>query len=736
MARQEARDVTVMERWARFVHRRKWLVLAAWLVILVAGAAAARAFGGEFQTEFRLPGSESQRANDLLKERFPGQAGGEADIVFEVPTGIDGARPQIEEVLARIQAEIPDVAAIESPFERPGYISPDGTIARAVVRFTFDADKVPHETAMQLIRLTEEAARPGFTVEPGGRVIQFNEQAEFGSEIYGLIAAVFILLIAFGSVVAMGVPIGAALFGLGTGLALITIAARWVGFPSFSSQFAAMIGIGVGIDYSLLVVTRFREAIHAGKRVEDAVVEAVTTSGRSVMFAGVVVAIAFLGLFVMGLPFVATLATAGAVVVLVAVAIALSLTPALLAVFGRRVDSLRVPFFHQSEGVDPRSPWYRLSRAIQARPWPFALLAGGLLVVLALPLLDMQLGFTDAGNRSPSSHSRKAYDLIAKGFGPGTNGPLLIVADTRNGNGGLERAVELLRATPGVANVTQPLLNPQGDTAVITVIPTTKPQDHATTELVHRLRNDVLRQAGTNGDRFYVTGVTAGQIDASDRISQRMPYLFIGVIGLSFILLTAMFRSVVVALKAAIMNLLSIGAAYGVVVAVFQWGWGGELIGVGTGPVEVFLPMMMFAILFGLSMDYEVFLISRIREEYLKTGDTGLAVANGLTATARVITAAAAIMVTVFLAFVLGPERVIKEFGIGLATAILVDATIVRILLVPSTMELLGRWNWWMPRWLDRILPNLHVEGPPASEGEPAGAAGSRPLTAGAGRTG
>jgi len=725
MGRERGREVTVMERWARFVYRRKWLVLAAWVAILVAGGATARSIGGEFQTEFSLPGSESQRANDLLKARFPAQAGGEADVVFEVPTGIEGARAQIEEVLARIQAEVPDVAAIESPFERPGYISPDGTIARAVVRFTFDADKVPHETAMQLIRLTEEAARPGFTVEP-----------EFGSEIYGLIAAVFILLIAFGSVVAMGVPIGAALFGLGTGLALITIAARWVGFPSFSSQFAAMIGIGVGIDYSLLVVTRFREAIHAGKRVEEAVVEAVTTSGRAVMFAGIVVAIAFFGLFVMGLPFIATLATAGAVVVLVAVAIALSLTPALLAVFGRRVDSLRVPFFHQSEGVDPRSPWYRLSRAIQARPWPFAVIAGGLLVALSLPILDMELGFTDAGNRSPSSHSRKAYDLIAKGFGPGTNGPLLIVADTRNGNGGLERAAELLRATPGVASVTEPLLNPQGDTAVITVIPTTKPQDHATTELVHRLRNDVLQRAGTNGDRFYVTGVTAGQIDASDRIAERMPYLFIGVIGLSFILLTAMFRSLVVALKAAMMNLLSIGAAYGVVVAVFQWGWGGELIGVGTGPVEVFLPMMMFAILFGLSMDYEVFLISRIREEYLKTGDTGLAVANGLTATARVITAAAAIMVTVFLAFVLGPERVIKEFGIGLATAILVDATIVRILLVPSTMELLGRWNWWMPRWLDRILPNLHVEGPPASEGEPAGAAGSRPLTAGAGQTG
>jgi RND superfamily putative drug exporter len=715
--------MTGLERWARWTYRRRWLVLAAWVVILAVAGGLANQFGGAFQTEFKLPGSESQRANDLLKERFPAQAGGEADIVFEVPTGIEGARADIEAVLYQVESDLPDVAAVESPFERPGYISPDGTIARAVVRFTFDADKVPHETAKQLIALTEAASRPGFTVEPGGRVVQFNEQAEFGSEVYGLIAAVFILLIAFGSVAAMGVPIGAALFGLGTGLAVITLAARWVGFPSFSSQFAAMIGIGVGIDYSLLVVTRFREAIHAGKSVEEGIVEAVTTSGRSVIFAGVVVAIAFLGLFVMGLPFVATLATAGAVVVLVAVAIASSLTPALLSVIGKRVDSLRVPFLHQSEGVDPRSPWFRLSRVIQRHPWPFAIVAGGILVAASLPILTMELGFTDAGNRSPSSHSRKAYDLIAKGFGPGTNGPLLIVADAKNGNGGLERAVELLRETPGVAAVTEPLLNPAGDTAVITVIPTTKPQDHATTELVHRLRDDVLKRAGTNGDRYYVTGVTAGQIDASDRISSRMPYLFIGVIGLSFVLLTAMFRSVVVAAKAAVMNLLSIGAAYGVVVAIFQWGWLGELIGVGKGPIEVFLPMMMFAILFGLSMDYEVFLISRIREEYLRTGDTAEAVANGLTATARVITAAAAIMVTVFLAFVLGPERVIKEFGIGLATAIFVDATLVRIFLVPATMELLGKWNWWMPGWLDRVLPKLNVEGPPAGSGELPGTA-------------
>ncbi len=466
---------SVLGAWARFIYRRRWLVLAAWLLMLGGVVSASQAFGGEFATEFRLPGSESQRASDLLKERYPAQAGGEAAIVFEAPAGIEQERASVEAVLAAIR-QVSDVAGVESPFDTPGYMSADGTIARAVVRFTFDADKVPHETALTLIGLSEDASRPGFSVEPGGRVIEFNERSEFGSEIYGIIAAVFILLIAFGSIVAMGVPVGAALFGLGTGVAAITLATRWFGFPSFSSQFAAMIGIGVGIDYSLLVVTRFREGIHARLPVVDAVALAVTTAGRSVLFAGIVVAIAFMGLFVMGLPFIATLATAGAIMVLVAVAVALSLTPALLGVIGRRVDSLRIPVLHQSEGIDPRSLWYRLSRIIQAHPWPVALATSALLVVLALPLAAMNLGFTDAGNRSADSHSRKAYDLIAKGFGPGTNGPLVVVADTSSGSETIDMAVGLLQETPGVARVTQPRFNAAGNTAVVTVFPTTSPR--------------------------------------------------------------------------------------------------------------------------------------------------------------------------------------------------------------------------------------------------------------------
>lgn len=703
---------SLLERWARFTHRRRGFVIASWIVFLVALVFTLNRFGGEFSTEFSLPGSESQRARDLLEERFPARAGGDASIVFEAPAGIETSRPAIEAVLAEL-ATLPNIAEIESPFESPGYISEEGTIARAVVHLDLSLREIPRSTAKSVMAIADDNSTGELTVVAGGNVIEFNEQPEIGSELYGLIAAVFILLIAFGSVVAMGLPIAAALFGLGAGFATLGILSRWFGFPDFSTQFAAMIGIGVGIDYSLLVVTRFREGLHAGRNVEDSVVIAVTTAGRAVIFAGLVVALAFMGLFVMGLPFVAMLGSAGAIVVVLAVVVAITITPAALSLVGHRIDSLKVPFLHQTEGIDETSIWFRLSRAIQARPSLYAAGSVAVLLSLSVPILSMDLGFTDAGNGAADLQSRRSYDLLAKGFGPGFNGPLVIVADfAEGGQDTLPAVQEAVAAAPGVARVFPPVMNPAGDTAVIMVMPTTKPQDDATATLARGLRRDVLAPIDANGAHYWVSGSTAANIDAAARIGQRMPLLFAGVIGVSFILLAAVFRSVVVAVKAAIMNLLSIGAAYGVIVAIFQWGWFGGLVGVGEGPVEVFLPMMMFAILFGLSMDYEVFLISRIREEYLRTGNTEIAVANGLTATARVITAAAAIMVTVFLSFVLGPDRIIKQFGIGLATAIFVDATIVRLFLVPSTMELLREANWWMPRWLDRILPNLHIEGP------------------------
>ena len=409
----------------------------------------------------------------------------------------------------------------------------------------------------------------------------------------------------------------------------------------------------------------------------------------------------------------------------------MTLTPALLSLTGKRIDRWRVPFLHTTEGVDTNSGWYRLSQQIQRRPLFYFLGAAAILLFLATPILKMELGFTDAGNLPENTRPRQAYDLLVKGFGPGFNGPLFVVADLSGEPDPAMRkritdaAVETIRSTPNVVGASEAVVNQNGDTALISLIPGTSPQSGETTDLVHRLRNQSLPGvvAGSRA-ALLVTGATAGNVDAQDKITSRMPLLFGGVIGLSFILLMIVFRSVLVALKAAIMNLLSIGAAYGVVIVVFQFGWGADLLGIQKGPVETFLPMMMFAILFGLSMDYEVFLISRIREEYLQTGDNATAVSHGLAATARVITAAAAIMVAVFGSFVLGQDRVIKEFGIGLATAIFVDATIVRLVLVPATMELLGDRNWWMPRWLDRILPNLNVDGPakqPAADASPAG---------------
>ncbi|MGE0599826.1 MAG: MMPL family transporter [Dehalococcoidia bacterium] len=717
----------LLERWARFAHRRRGAVIGAWfagLALLLFGMVQ---FGGEFSSDFTLPGSESQKAFDLLKAEFPARAAGEADLVFEAERGLDdpAIKTQVERAINEVKAS-PQVAEVESPYDNPAYIAQGGTIARAVIRFDVPVDDVELKSVNALLDTVDANNGNGLTVEVGGDAVYFNEQPAFGSEMLGVLAAVVILLIAFGSVVAMGLPVVSALFGLAGGFAIIALLANFFGFPDFSGQFAAMIGIGVGIDYSLLVVTRYREGLHTGNSVEESVVMAVTTAGKAVIFAGIVVALAFFGLFVMGLPFVAMLGTSGAIVVILAVVIALTVTPAGLSLVGHRIDSLKVPFLHQKEGVDETSMWYRLSRRIQRSPLPFAAVSAGLLLFLAFPLLKMDLGFTDAGNGSTNLHSRRAYDLLAKGFGPGFNGPILAVVDvSEGGQDTIDKAREAIAKDPNVQAVAEAFSN-GGNTVVFSIFPKTSPQDDKTTALVDRLRSKVTPPFETSGANYYFAGSTAGNVDAAEQIQSRMPLLFVGVIGLSFLLLTAVFRSVVIALKAALMNLLSIGAAYGVVVAIFQWGWGGSILGVDKGPVEVFLPMMMFAILFGLSMDYEVFLISRIREEYLRTGNTATAVANGLTATARVITAAAAIMVSVFLAFVLGPDRIIKEFGIGLATAIFVDATIVRIFLVPAAMELLGEVNWWMPKWLDRLLPHIDVEGPIERQPLPGVSAGGK----------
>jgi RND superfamily putative drug exporter len=535
--------------------------------------------------------------------------------------------------------------------------------------------------------------------------------------IVGVGAAIVILLIAFGSVLAMGLPILTAFFGLGVGAALTALLANVIQVPDFATQVQDMNVIGVGIDYVLFIVTRYRSELHKGKQPHDAVVTAISTAGRAVLFAGCTVIISLLGLFVIGLEFLQGVAVSTMAGVLVVMLASVTLLPAVLGFVGRGIDKLKVPFVKgQPDGR--HGFWWRWSRVVQRRPWPMALLGLAVVVALAIPLFDIRFGFPDAGQNPTSTTTRRAYDLLSEGFGPGFNGPLILAVELPNGHteqgdqSAVDGIVHAIATTPGVAFASPAIPNPDGTVAVMRVIPTTAPQAAETDALVKHLRNDVIPTAvGDTGIRVSVTGNTAASRDVNDYMATRLPWFIGTVVVLSFLLLLIVFRSLLVALKAAVMNVLSIGAAYGVVSLATQAGWFGHLLGINEPiPLPSFIPMMMFAILFGLSMDYEVFLLSRIREEYLRSGDNALAVADGLAATARVITAAAAIMICVFLAFVLGDELQIKQIGLGLASAIFIDATLVRMVLVPSTMEILGNANWWLPKWLDPLIPHIGFE--------------------------
>jgi RND superfamily putative drug exporter len=711
----------MLERLARWNYRRRWWTLLIWIVGLVGVIALQGAAGGSYSTDFSLPGEESQKAFDLLDKRFPNVAGDTADIVFKADQGVSD--PEVQSAMVGLLADISRVdrvVAIDSPYSEQGarQTSPDGTIAFATVHFSAIKDElVPPEIGTEITNLAAEVELDGLTVEPGGSVIQFSEfEQPSGAEGIGFMFAIVILLIAFGSVLAMGLPIASALFGIGIGLSLIMLFANVINVPDFTPQIASMIGIGVGIDYALFIVTRYRHQLHRGLDPEQATVVAITTSGKAVLFAGTIVVISLLGILLMGFAFVEGLAIGGAATVAVTMIASVTLLPALLGFVGRKIDRWRLPWFHQDESEFEHGPAYRWSRVVQRRPWMAAIAGLSVLLIMSIPLFSMQLGFADAGSSSTERSSRRAYDLLSKGFGSGFNGPLLLATEVDSSNDvqSLESVGRALGQTDGIAAVTPAQTSPGGDAAILTAFPTTSPQDEATTDLVDRLRSEVIPTAsGPDANPIYVGGSTASTVDFSAAIADRLPILVAVVIGLSFILLVVVFRSLVVPLKAAIMNLLSISAAYGAVVAIFQWGWLKGLFGVETtAPFEAWAPMMLFTILFGLSMDYEIFLLSRIREEYGKTEDNKIAVANGLATTARVITAAAAIMVTLFLVFVFGfEERAIKLFGLGLAVAIFVDATIVRMVLVPATMELLGGANWWLPKWLARVLPRFEIEG-------------------------
>jgi RND superfamily putative drug exporter len=688
----------VLARIARTCFRRRRLVLVTWIAVLVAAITGGSALAGHWATGDDAPKS-------LLTKEFPARDGDDATIVF---TDVTADRAGVDAYLADV-AHVPGVLAVE-----PMQIAPNGHIAIAPVTLADGVNDKPSEAA----RAIEQRAGPldgrGVGVAFSGS--SFADSSVPSSELIGILAAIVVLLIAFGSVVAMGLPIVTALFGVVIATAGVGIVANFLSTPEFAPQVASMIGIGVGIDYALFIVTRYRDALDRGLAFEAACVEAIATAGRAVVFAGCTVMISILGMFVMGIEFLDGLAVGTSLAVAVAVLAAVTLLPALLGVLGAKINRLRIRRRVRPGRV---GTWERWARFVQRRPKPVAVAGLTVLLAAAVPVFALHLGFADAGNDPKGTTTRTAYDLMADGFGPGSNGPVVVVADTVTAAhaADFQHLLGEARDLPGIASVGAPVASPSGRATLVTLIPTTGPQDRATEALVHHLRDDIAPRYGTSVE---VVGQTAGGIDFADRISSRLP-LFIGaVLGLSFLLLLVVFRSVLVPLKAVLMNLLSIGAAYGVMVAVFQWGWLGDVLGVSPAPIEPWAPMMLFAIVFGLSMDYEVFLLSAVREAYDRTHDNGYAVARGLASTARVITAAATIMVFVFGSFVLSDVRALKLIGLGLAVAVAVDATVVRIVLVPATMELLGDANWWLPRWLGRILPKIVIDGPhpPAPERE------------------
>jgi RND superfamily putative drug exporter len=710
-----------MRRFATWITGHRKTVIFGWIAALILIGGISGSVGAAFEEEFKLPKSDSQEAFELLENKFPAQSGDSSQIVFKADQGVE--TPAVEKKMKGAFKEIegfPHVSEVASPYQKGGAaaVSDDGKIAYATVQFDVPNNKLNKDKTREIIAIAEGVDGDGVQVELGGSPIQEAEAEEGDSSFaIGLLAAVVVLLITFGSLVAMGLPIITALFALGVGLSLVTLGTHVFSTANFATILAAMIGLGVGIDYALFILTRFRNGLDEGMAPRDAAIKSIDTAGRAVLFAGITVIISLLGMFLLGLTFLYGVAMAAAVAVLFTMIAALTLLPALLTLVGHRVDRLRLPGFRKrSTSINENSRWFRWSREIQRRPVLAALLSGGFLLILCIPTLSLRLGTNDAGTEAPEKTTRQAYDLLAEGFGPGFNGPFVMVASLpeKGDDEGLVELKQQLESEEGVAATTDIDLNEAENTGVFSVYPTTSPQDVETTDLLDRIRDEVIPPIETKtGAQLHVGGINAIFEDFGEAIAEKLP-LFIGVVVLlSALLLMMVFRSIWVPLKAVAMNLLSIGAAFGLIVAVFQWGWGASLIGVdNTGPIISFFPIFLFAIVFGLSMDYEVFLMSRIHEEWEHTHDATNSVTRGLALTGRVITAAAAIMITVFASFMIGDERIIKLFGLGLASAVLIDAVIIRSILVPAIMQLLGRRAWWFPEWLGRVVPRLSVEPP------------------------
>jgi RND superfamily putative drug exporter len=719
-----------MRRFATWTTGHRKTVIFGWIAALIVIVGIAGSAGAAYSEEFKLPASDSTEAYELLEDNFPQQSGGTSQIVYKAAEGVESpqVKQKMEGVFKSVEGE-PHVTEVASPYTAGGSsgVSKDGKIAYATIQYDVQSNELNKASTRRIIATAQGVAEGSkLDVQLGGQAIQEAEEESGDSSFgIGLLAAIVILLIAFGSVVAMGLPIITALFALGVGLSLVTIGTHVVDTANFAPVLAAMIGLGVGIDYALFILTRFRNNLDEGLEPQQAAIRAVDTAGRAVLFAGTTVIIALMGMFLLNITFLYGVAVSAALAVLFTMISSLTLLPAMLAGVGHRVNKWKIPGLSGGQNtVREDTMWYRWSRLIQRNPWPAAILSGAFLLFLCVPTLSLRLGVNDAGTDPSGTTTRQAYDLLAEGFGPGFNGPLTMVASLPDAEAaaGIETLCSTLKSEEGVASVTKVTFNEKKNVGLCQVNPTTSPQSADTTSLLNHIRSDVIPPIeAKTGAVMHVGGVTAVFEDFGDAISEKLP-LFIGVvILLSAILLMAVFRSVLVPLKAIVMNLLSIGAAFGIIVAVFQWGWGGSIIGVdNTGPIIAFFPIFLFSIVFGLSMDYEVFLMSRMHEEWEHKKDASEAVTRGLALTGRVITAAAAIMVTVFASFLLGEERVIKLFGLGLASAVLIDAVIIRSILVPAIMQLLGKSAWWMPEWLSKILPNLAVDPPDTPHDGPA----------------
>lgn len=780
----------MIARIGRFCFINRRLTVGLWVLTVILVSVISGTVGDQFNDEFTTPDSDTADGFAVLDEYFPGQAGSvnTGSIVFQADQGIDD--PEVVVVMSEyfelIDGTRPLInPATGEPFDMSGFavvspysdfgaqqVAPAGPLAGKVAFATVNLDKsvngtIAGEIGHELFELRPEI--DGLTVEVGGSALGGFEPPE--TELIGLAFAIVILIVAFGSVLAMGIPIAVAVAGVGVGVAIITLLSNVMTIPDFAPIIGVMIGLGVGIDYALFIVTRYREAtpeVHGDRA--TAMYIAMDTAGRAVLFAGITVVISLLGMLLIGLPFMAGLGVAASVTVLMTMLVAITLLPALLGFAGERIEKTRwrglvasglfavallflgfgqvqaaivpalaavvvlllgrfVPFLKATVPEREVKPiretfWYRWSHALQARPWTVLIVGVGILLVLAAPVLGLRFGFSDEGNFPEDTTTRRAYDLLADAFGPGSNGPMLVTVtiDSAADQALLVPLQEAIQATPGVQLVTAPFPNDQAnpeasEAFIMQLISVDSPQAAETTTVVRTLRNDVVPGVveGSSLD-VNITGAVPASIDFSEYMAGRTLIFFAAVLTLSFLLLAMVFRSVLVPVKAVIMNMLSIASAYGVVVAIFQWGWFGSITGIEPAPIEPFIPVMLFAIVFGLSMDYEVFLLSRIKEEFDRTGDAVNSVADGLASTARVITAAAAIMVVVFGSFLFEDLRIIKLFGTGLALAVFLDATFVRMLLVPATMELLGEKNWWLPGWLDKILPRINVEGPPHEE--------------------